>query len=454
VYILIVLHYMYQLQQKIQLVISRVVFITLVFFCLSNISFSEEYTSTNFKILNPVVTGGGGFSSSLDYKLDSSISQMGIGPSTSTGFGVNAGFLYFPYVTTPVISATAGNGQVSLSWTAASGVLGWTASGYNIGYSSISGGPYAFGSSLGNVLSTTQTSLTNGTPYYFVVRVEDALGNIIATSSQVSTTPVAPYVPPSGGGGGGGGYFAPTSITFDGRAYPRSTVTLLKDAQIVATTVAGADANFQISVPSILAGNYIFSIYGEDNRGVRSSLLSFPVSITSGATTRVSGIFIAPTILVDKSEVKLGDTITIFGQTVSSAEVLINVNSEEEFFFKIKATADGMYVHQMDTSPLNIGSHSAKSKAIATDEAISSFSSAVAFTVGTKNILAQVPKKCPAKGDLNNDCRVNLVDFSIASFWYKSVLSTAFKAIEIEKLNGDGKVNLTDFSIMAFYWTG
>ena len=63
-------------------------------------------------------------------------------------------------------------------------------------------------------------------------------------------------------------------------------------------------------------------------------------------------------------------------------------------------------------------------------------------------------KKCPAKGDLNGDCRVNLVDFSIASYWYKGILSDAFKKIEISKLNGDGKINLVDFSIMAYYWTG
>ena len=58
----------------------------------------------------------------------------------------------------------------------------------------------------------------------------------------------------------GGGIIAPivTSIIFDGRAYPKSAVTLLKDAQIAATTVAGADANFQMTLAGLSAGNYIF----------------------------------------------------------------------------------------------------------------------------------------------------------------------------------------------------
>src|SRR3989338_4007834 len=45
-----------------------------------------------------------------------------------------------------------------------------------------------------------------------------------------------------GGGGGGGIVSAPsTSAVFSGKAYPGSTVTLLKDAQIAATTIAGQD---------------------------------------------------------------------------------------------------------------------------------------------------------------------------------------------------------------------
>ncbi|MBU2544617.1 dockerin type I repeat-containing protein, partial [Patescibacteria group bacterium] len=58
------------------------------------------------------------------------------------------------------------------------------------------------------------------------------------------------------------------------------------------------------------------------------------------------------------------------------------------------------------------------------------------------------------KGDLNGDGRVNLVDFSIAAYWYKRTISAEFAVKESERMNGDGKVDLVDFSIMAFYWTG
>jgi hypothetical protein len=74
-------------------------------------------------------------------------------------------------------------------------------------------------------------------------------------------------------GGGGGGRFVPppvTGVIFSGRAYPGSSVTLLKDAQIVATTVAGPDANFQISISGLSAGSYIFSVYGEESHYQRN----------------------------------------------------------------------------------------------------------------------------------------------------------------------------------------
>jgi len=252
-----------------------------------------------------------------------------------------------------------------------------------------------------------------------------------------------------GGGGGGGGYIPPveTRVNFSGRAYPKSTVTLLKDAQIAASTAAGADSNFQISLSGISAGNYIFSVYSEDKNGNRSSLLTFPVGVTSGVTTNVSGIFIAPTIAVDKSEVKRGDNIAIFGQSVPNSEIIISVSSDEEFFNKVNADASGVYLYNFDTSPLAMEQHFTKSKAAHNGE-ISSFSKTISFLVGTKNVVAK-PTEVVSKGDMNNDKQVNLVDFSITAYWYKRPSPPA--SVD---LNSDGKVDLVDFSIMAYFWTG
>ena len=448
---------MNKLLNKIQLIVVCMIFSLGAYFSCLEILSAQVYNSTNFKVLDPVQTSGGGLSSSPSFNLESSINQIGIGTSSAAGFKINAGFLYFPFVTTPIVSATPGDGSVALSWTVATGVLGWNVGGYNVGQATNSAGPYTFGSSLGNVLSTTVGSLGNGTAYYFIVRAEDIFGNSISTSTYVSATPVATVIPPAGGGGGGGGGGFPgvqTAVIFSGKAYPKSVVTLLKDAQIAATTIAGSDASFQINLTNISGGNYIFSLYSEDNNGNRSSLVTFPVSVTTGATTNVSGIFIAPTIAVDKSEVKRGENVAIFGQSVPSADIVISVHSDQEYFSKTISDKNGIYLDNFDTSFLDYGGHTTKSKASIGNQLVSGYSYAVNFTVGTQTVLAEPTKKCPARGDLNNDCRVNLVDFSIASYWYKGILSDTMKVTEREKLNGDGKINLVDFSIMSFYWTG
>ncbi len=406
---------------------------------------AQDFSSDNFTVSTPVMSPGGR-STSDNFILVGAISQFASGSSEADTFKLFGGFLYFPFVSTPAVTATAGNAEVALTWSAAETALGWTAS-YAVGKSTISGGPYTFGSVI-SALASTQTGLTNGTTYYFVVRVLDVFSNVIATSTQVSATPVAP----SGGGGGGGGggiTYGTGGVNFSGRAYPRSTITILKDAQIAVTTIADATSNFVVSLTNLTAGNYFFSVYSEDNQGKRSSLVTFPVGITSGVTTNITGIFIAPTIAVDKSQVRKGDNIAIFGQTTVQSEVTIEVNSDQQFFVKTLSDQVGVYLYNFDTAPLELGDHSTRSKAAKGNE-ISPYSLAAAFVVGNTSILVTASKKiCDKRGDVNADCKVNLVDFSIVAYWYNRPAPP--RNVDI---NSDGKVSLVDFSIMAYNWTG
>lgn len=84
------------------------------------------------------------------------------------------------------LSATAGNAQVSLSWTASLG-----ATSYNVKRSTVSGGSYATIAS--GTLNTTYTdsSVSNGTTYYYVVSAVNTAGQS-ANSAQVSALSTAP----------------------------------------------------------------------------------------------------------------------------------------------------------------------------------------------------------------------------------------------------------------------
>lgn len=409
-----------------------------------------DFTSSNFILRDPVILSGAGYSSSSSFKFFGSLGQTAIGASASGGFIERSGFLYFSVVTSPVLSGTSGNTQAGLSWTASTASLGHTVTAYEVGQSVTSGSGYSF-TNVGNVLASTQSGLTNGTTYYFIIRALDSLGDVIATSNEVSVLPAT--IGGGGGGGGGGSGTSSTGVTFSGYAFPLSRVTIMKDGVVVLQTIAGGDAKFTVRLTDLSSGSYNFAIYGTDTDGLRSISYSFPITIEEGDSTTVSGIFITPTIDVDKSQVKQGDDIVIFGQTTPESDVTIEVNSETPHFAQTNSNDDGVYLYNFNTAPLEMGNHSSKSKTLLENGQSSGYGKQVAFVVGTENIAKTVDTgACHA--DLNSDQRVNLVDFSIAAFWYNKVLTSDITPKESDCLNADGKINLVDFSIIAFYWTG
>ncbi len=419
---------------------------------------AEDLTSTSYQVLGPVMNAGG-YGTSDSYTLFSSISEFAHDRGSAASFTSNPGFIAYPFVSTPSVSATAGNAQVALSWTASQGFVGWTVSGYDIGQSTTSGGPYTY-SSVGNITSSTRTGLSNSTVYYFVVVPTDAFGNRIATSTQVSATPAAPAPSSSsgssGGGGGGGGGQAATppvetaTVVLSGRAYPGSIVSILKDSILQSRVPVQESAAFTSTIENLSGGTYLFSVYARDTNGNQSSTITIPVTLTVGVTTHIDGIFLAPTIDVDKKQVKRGNPIRVFGQSSPLSTITITVNSDTELFFQTPSDKNGIYSYSFLTSPLELGTHGTYSNASKSGE-VSPKSQTINFAVGTVDISktkATAPL-CGPRGDLNCDGRVNLVDFSIQAFWYKKKgFPPAYD------LNSDKAISLIDFSIMASNWTG
>jgi hypothetical protein len=88
------------------------------------------------------------------------------------------------------LSATAGNAQVSLSWTVSSGTTS-----YNVKRATVSGGPYTTIASGVTTTNYNDTGLNNGTTYCYVFSAVNSFGEG-ANSSEVSATPMA-GLPPS-----------------------------------------------------------------------------------------------------------------------------------------------------------------------------------------------------------------------------------------------------------------
>ena len=84
------------------------------------------------------------------------------------------------------LASAAGNAQVTIGWSAVSG-----ATGYNVKRAATSGGPYAVVANGLTTTSYTNTGLTNGTTYYYVVTASAGVADSV-NSTEASGRPTAP----------------------------------------------------------------------------------------------------------------------------------------------------------------------------------------------------------------------------------------------------------------------
>jgi len=114
----------------------------------------------------------------------------GAGESANSAQVSGASSITVPIPSVPTgLAATTGISQVVLSWTASNG-----ATSYNVYRSTTNNGPYTTLVGSPNGTSITDTGLTNGTTYYYVVAAVNSTG-ASANSTQLAATPNVP--PPS-----------------------------------------------------------------------------------------------------------------------------------------------------------------------------------------------------------------------------------------------------------------
>lgn len=265
---------------------------------------------------------------------------------------------------------------------------------------------------------------------------------------------------PGGGGGGttrGGGVgvssgYNPgedaqedTKVIVRGKSYPNSDVHILVDGAVIGIVKSDAKADFYFETSDVPAGVTSFSFWAEDSLGLKSTTLSLTFRVISGAVTTISGVYIAPSIDIDKQSVRKGEDIRIFGQTVPDISVEVHIHSEAQFVEKTNSLETGDWSLSFNTDPLEEDFHTARALFEVSSEGNvikSGFSRTISFYVGSTEGTALCPE-----ADLNHDGRVNLTDFSILLFYWGTDNECADQ-------NQNGKVELIDFSIMMYYWTG
>ena len=127
------------------------------------------------------------------YKV-TAVNSVGEGPQSNEASGTPVAPATVP--TAPQsFTATAGNAQVVLTWSAPSSNGGASITGYMVYQGTIPGGESLL-TTLANVLTYTSTGLPNGQTYYYKVSAINSIGEG-PKSSEASATPVAPATVPS-----------------------------------------------------------------------------------------------------------------------------------------------------------------------------------------------------------------------------------------------------------------
>ena len=273
---------------------------------------------------------------------------------------------------------------------------------------------------------------------------------LFAASSANFTLEILPSTNAGSNGGGGGGVGpSGSSALFYGKAYPYEKVYLLKDGELIDETVANVAADFSFDLANITPGIYTFSIYSYDVNGLQSVLYTVTLNLSNSSNIAIDDILLPPSITTNKQEVISPEMVKVSGQTLPYGEVSVFFRGD---VYRTTTDGNGLYSVNLPTSELQKGLYDVT--ATSTGEGfISTVSKTVTFEVGDESIVA-LNDGCPQKADLNGDCRVNIIDFSIAAFWYERELSNDFIQDEDDQLTGDTLLDLRDFSLMAYYWTG
>ncbi len=232
-----------------------------------------------------------------------------------------------------------------------------------------------------------------------------------------------------------------TQVVLRGKAYPSSDVNILLDGKVLSVVRADTNADFLYTTTNVAPGTGTFSFWAKDSAGATSITTSVVFEVVRSAVTTVNNIFIPPTLSVSEQKIAPGGLLTIFGQSVPTAQVITSLDSDTSNALAAEADRTGKWSLQLNTGTITTGFHSAKASFIYPPSSKSGFGKSVSFFVGN-----QLPAGSVSP-DINRDGKVNLVDFSIFLLsWNSSDVFSDF--------NQDGSVNLSDFSIMLFNWTG
>ena len=275
----------------------------------------------------------------------------------------------------------------------------------------------------------------------------------IGVKPNASTTPLPPPPPPtpsgpSGGGGGGGLFLKGGDVTISGTGIPGAALTILKDGKVAKEDQVAVTGSFTNIFTQLDRGTYTWGVYVKDPDGNISSTYNSTIYLIGGTNNIISPVYLSPTIKAATTTVPIGGSLLLFGYGIALSQVQAIMNKQGDVLNSKIITAtttangNGSWKMVISTEGLKKGTYEVKAQSLITSKDQSTFSPTLYIGVGENP-----SPNFKNRADLNKDGKVNLVDFSILLFNWKTSDTVA-------DINQDGTVSLIDFSIMLANWTG
>ncbi len=278
---------------------------------------------------------------------------------------------------------------------------------------------------------------------------------VTTPSSGTSVSATVKDADDGGGGGGGGTIISKTgNLKMIGRAYPSAFITILKNGKVAGTQTADSNGDYEILIKSIPSNKiYNFGIYAQDDLGLLSPTLNYNLSINNNSVTEISNIYIPPTITLSSNTVCQGDSLKIYGSSYPNS-LIVNFTSPSFKTTSLSSDEEGHWTYSFDSTGYAAGKYFTKVKTVFAGGEQSEYSKELSFVITKKSIIPKPPGPPVPPGecngaDLNNDSRVDILDFSILMHYWKSK-NPSNRCSDIDQ---DGIVNIYDFSVMMHYWT-
>jgi len=324
--------------------------------------------------------------------------------------------------------------------------------------------PYSFSTYDGESFFADLSGLVDNTAYTYYVRCRSFQGaendtDYVISFNLAPTPETTNSVEGSGiiGRGGSGDYPNGSSVLFlstvtlNGWTFPSSNVRILQDGIAKTTVKAKQNGSFSAQITQLERGVYTFAVSATDNAGHSSGSVSTTLTLEAGTNNTINNVIVPPITWLDADSVPIGSGVTIRGESIPQSSISVRIVPQGKTpgalsTFTASTSADGTWELDVPRGKLGRGTYSVSARVALSNKEMSNYSAPVLLGIGES--VTQQPTSVGSIGrsDLNQDGKVNLIDFSI--------LLTSWGSAGAGDINGDGTTNLADFSMMLFDWTG